>query len=394
MPRKTKKKPGLKRYVLSPIREFIQDSRAVGIVLIICTFISLFIANSGFNVAYLNFWAAPIHTPISGLAVPHDLTAFVNDALMAVFFFLAGMEIKREMLIGELSSIRQSALPVIAAIGGMIIPATIYLFWNHDTSLAHGWGIPMATDIAFSLGILSLLGKGVPMPLKILLTALAIIDDLGAIIAIAVFYTADIHWLYLGLAGCCLLILVVLNLLKVRRLYLYFLAGAVLWYGLFNSGVHATLAGVLLAFTIPLSRIPKLEHHIHDPVNFIILPVFALANTAIPLPAHTWSSLLKETTTYGIAGGLILGKPLGIFLFAFLAVKLKLARLPKGLNWRHVVGMGMIAGIGFTMSIFISMLAFNDPADQVSAKIAVLAASLISAITGYLYLKRVFKKAF
>lgn len=387
------RKSSLPKRILSPIREFINDSRAVGIVLIICTVISIFIANSGLSADYLHFWLTPLHPPLKSMAFPHDLMAFVNDALMAVFFLLVGMEIKREMLIGELSSIRQSALPIVAAIGGMLIPAGIYLFWNHNTPLAHGWGIPMATDIAFSLGIISLLGKRVPMALKILLTALAIIDDLGAIIAIAIFYTGQIHWLYLGLAGLCLLFLIVLNLLKVQRLYLYFLGGILLWYCLFNSGVHATLAGGLLAFTMPLSKIPKLEHHIHDPVNFIILPVFALANTAIVLPAHTWSILLKETTTYGIAGGLILGKPIGILLFSFLAVKLKLAQLPKGLNWHHIAGMGIIAGIGFTMSIFISMLAFNDASDQVSAKIAVLMASLASAVIGYLYLKQLFKKS-
>ena len=390
---KKKGRLNFSKHVLSPIREFINDSRAVGIVLIICTVISIFIANSDLSTAYLNFWLTPLHAPINGMTFPHDLTAFINDALMAVFFLLVGMEIKREMLIGELSSIRQAALPIVAAIGGMLIPAGIYLFWNHNTPLAHGWGIPMATDIAFSLGIISLLGKRVPMALKILLTALAIIDDLGAIIAIAIFYTAQIHWLYLGLAGLCLLFLIVLNLLKVQRLYLYFLAGILLWYCLFNSGVHATLAGVLLAFTLPLSKIPKLEHNIHDPVNFIILPIFALANTAIVLPAHTWDILLKETTTYGIAGGLIFGKPIGILLFSFLAVKLKFAQLPKGLNWHHITGMGMIAGIGFTMSIFISMLAFNDASDQISAKIAVLMASLISAVIGYGYLKRLFKKS-
>lgn len=388
-----KRNSRFQKHVLSPIREFIKDSRSVGIVLIICTVISITLANSSIGITYQNFWLTPLHAPLEGMTFPHDFTAFVNDALMAVFFLLVGMEIKREMLVGELSNIRQSTLPVVAAIGGMVVPAGIYLFWNHNTPLAHGWGIPMATDIAFSLGILSLLGKRVPMSLKILLTALAIIDDLGAIIAIAIFYTAQIHWVYLGLAGLCLLLLIVFNLFKVQRQYLYFFVGIMLWYCLFNSGVHATLTGVLLAFTIPLSKIPKLEHHIHDPVNFIILPVFALANTAIILPAHTWSILLKEATTYGIAGGLILGKPIGILLFSFLAVKLKLAQLPKGLNWHHVAGMGMIAGIGFTMSIFISMLAFNDASDQVSAKIAVLMASLISAIIGYMYLKQLFKKS-
>jgi len=387
-----KRKLDLRKHLLSPLRRFIKDSRAVGIVLIICTVISIFLANSRFSMAYQSFWAMPVHLPLRGIVLPHDLTAFVNDALMAVFFLFVGMEIKREMLVGALSSIRQSALPVIAAIGGMLVPAGIYLFWNHNTPLAHGWGIPMATDIAFSLGILSLLGNRIPLSLKIFLTALAIIDDLGAIIAIALFYTAQIHWLYLGLAAGCLLILIVLNLLKRQRVFWYFLAGTGLWYCLLRSGVHATLAGVLLAFTLPLSQIPKIEHRLHYPVNFIILPVFALANTAIVLPAHTWSILLKETATYGIAGGLIFGKPLGILFFSFLSVKLKLARLPQGLTWRHVTGMGMIAGIGFTMSIFISMLAFNSPESQTAAKIAVLVASLISAIAGYGYLRNLFKK--
>lgn len=393
MTKRNYKSQVLKRWILSPMYAFFRDSRSVGILLIVCTVISIFLTNNPWSSsAYLSFWEWPLKPPLQGMAVPHTLTAFVNDALMAVFFLLVGMEIKREMLIGELSSIKKSILPIIAALGGMVVPALFYTFWNVGGSFSHGWGIPMATDIAFSLGILSLLGSRVPVSLKILLTAVAIIDDLGAIIAIAIFYTARLNGLYLGLSAGLLLLLIMINLLKVRSTWIYWIIGIILWYCLLNSGIHATLAGVLLAFTMPLNKIPKIEHALHFPVNFIILPLFALANTAILIPANAVPAF-ADSISYGIISGLVLGKPLGILLFSYLLVRLGIAKLPKGLHWKHILGMGLIAGIGFTMSIFISMLAFTQEEARTTAKIAVLLASLISGIIGYFYLKTIFKHA-
>lgn len=377
--------------IISPLREFIQDSRAVGITLICCTVFSLILSNSAWSGGYLAFWNTEVRSPMDGIHLPHTLVHFINDALMAAFFLLAGMEIKREILEGELSSFKKSSLPVFAAIGGMLAPAGIYLLWNVKSGFAHGWGIPMATDIAFSLGVLSLLGKRAPFALKILLVALAIIDDLGAILAIAVFYTDHINWLYLGISGALFLLLILLNLFKVQRLYPYFLVGILLWYCMFNSGVHATLAGVMLAFTMPLKKIPALEHSLHDPVNFIVLPLFAFANTAIAFPDQM-TTVLSSRVNYGILFGLVLGKPLGIFGISWLTVKLRVAGLPKGISWKHIAGMGMIAGIGFTMSIFISMLAFKDTEARDIAKLAVLFASLIAGLAGYIYLRLLDKK--
>ncbi len=372
--------------LISPIQEFIHDSRAVGIVLLICTCVALIISNTAWGNAFIGFWNQEIHLPFDSITLPHSPLHFINDGLMALFFLLVGMEIKREVIEGELSSLRQSALPILAAIGGMVFPALLYFGWNTTSGFAHGWGIPMATDIAFSLGILSLLGKRAPLSLKILLTALAIIDDLGAIIAIAIFYTDTIDLTYLAAGGILFLLLLLLNYLKVNRLLVYFLVGLGLWYCLLNSGVHATLAGVLLAFTIPTKRIPALEHRLHDPVSFIILPLFALANTAIPFPPDM-KETLASPINYGILMGLFIGKPLGITLVAYLAVKARIAHLPKDLKWKHIAGMGLLAGIGFTMSIFISMLAFKDEEAQVTAKLSVLIASLLSGLAGYFWLR-------
>lgn len=378
--------------IISPIQEFINDSRAVGVTLIICTIISLIVSNSSGSDSYIAFWNTAIHSPIEGIAIPHTILYFINDALMAVFFLLVGMEIKRELLIGELSDFKKASLPIFAAIGGMVVPALLYFSLNAGTDSAHGWGIPMATDIAFALGILSLLGKKVPLSLKVLLAALAIIDDLGAILAIAIFYTDNLDWMYLAISGGLFLLLIAMNLLKVNRLYPYFIVGIILWYCMFNSGVHATLAGVMLALTIPLKRISKLEHGLHDPVNFIILPLFALANTAIVFP-NELAATLASPINHGILLGLIVGKPLGITLISFIMVKLGIAQLPKGITWKHIIGMGFIAGIGFTMSIFISMLAFKPEDAQITAKLAVLIASTIAALVGYVYLRMVNKRS-
>lgn len=371
---------------LSPIYEFLQDSRAVGIILIICTAFSLILANSTWQTAYLALWDTPVHLPFEWLHLPHTVLHWINDGLMVPFFFLVGMEIKREVTIGELSSIRQSLLPVLAAVGGMVCPALLFSLFNGHTPYANGWGIPMATDIAFSLGILSLLGNRVPLSLKIFLTALAIIDDLGAIVTIAVFYTAGIQTGYLIVAAGIMVLLMILNRLKVDRLWCYFIPGLVLWYCIYNTGIHATIAGVLLATCIPLPRIAKLIHQLHDPVNFVIMPIFALSNTAIVFPPDIWQAL-GSSISYGILAGLIIGKPLGIFLFSYLATRLKLAALPDQANWKQMIGIGMIAGIGFTMSIFIATLAYTSADWQVTSKIAVIAASLASGLLGYCYLR-------
>ncbi|SDH15414.1 Na+/H+ antiporter NhaA [Chitinophaga filiformis] len=372
--------------LLSPIYEFLQDSRAVGIVLIICTAISLLLANSAWQQSYIASWDTLVHIPIPQLHLPHTILHWINDGLMVPFFFLVGMEIKREVTIGELSSIRQSVLPILAALGGMVCPALIFTIFNGGTPFANGWGIPMATDIAFSLGILSLLGNRVPLSLKIFLTALAIIDDLGAILTIAVFYTASIQVGYLLAAGVILILLIILNRCKVRQLWCYFIPGIILWYCIYNSGIHATIAGVLLAACIPLSKVSRLIHQLHDPVNFVIMPIFALSNTAIVFPPdmlHTFNSSIS----YGIIAGLVIGKPLGIFLFSYIAVRLKLAALPDQASWGQLIGIGMIAGIGFTMSIFISTLAYTQVEWQIISKIAVIAASLLAGIVGYCYLR-------
>lgn len=372
---------------ISPIREFIADSRAVGIVLISCTFISLIISNSSWAESYIDFWEMDVHLPVPKLNLPHTVTHIINDALMTLFFVLAGLEIKRELLVGELKSVKKSMLPIFAAMGGMIVPATIFLLWNGGTALDRGWGIPMATDIAFSLGILSLLGKRAPLSLKIFLTALAIIDDVGGIITIAIFYASEIDYTYLFMGGGMLFILTLMNLLKVKRYYLYFVLGVVMWYFIFNSGVHATISGVLLALTIPLRKIDMLEHRLHDPVNFIIMPLFALANTAIILP-DSFSFILTSPVNHGIFTGLVLGKPVGITLFCMLAVIFRIASLPKGLTWKHIFGVGLIAGIGFTISIFMATLAYTAlPGIVIVAKVSIIAASLAAGLLGFIYLR-------
>lgn len=372
--------------IISPVREFIQDSRAVGILLICCTVLSLTISNSGWGAGYVHFWERKLEMPIPELNLPHSILHFINDALMVFFFFLAGLEIKRELMVGELSTFRKSMLPVLAAVGGMMVPAFIYYLWCGNTPYRSGWGIPMATDIAFSLGILSLLGRKAPLSFRIFLTALAIIDDLGGILTIAIFYAKNINMAYLLAAALIVIVLAMMNVFRMRRRYPYYIFGALLWYLVFNSGIHATVAGVLLAFTIPLQRIEALEHSLHDPVNFIILPLFALANTAIILPTD-FSVIFTSDVHHGILSGLALGKPIGIFLASFIAVKTGLGTLPNGMRFKHLIGVGMIAGIGFTMSIFIATLAFASSEMQTIAKVAIITASIIAALTGYTYLR-------
>lgn len=373
----------LKRTFVSPLLEFIHDSRAVGVMLLICTLISLLISNTFLGEYYLSFWNAEVHL---GAYMPHTILHWINDGLMAIFFFQVGMEIKREMVSGELSSIKQSILPVAGALGGMLVPAFIFILFNSGTEFANGWGVPMATDIAFSLGIASLLTGRVPLALKIFLTALAIIDDLGAIVAIAIFYTSTIKFVYLFSGLGIFVLLLLLTRFRVKFGFWNFLLGAALWFCFFNSGVHATIAGVLFAFTIPIKQLDGIEHALHNYVNFLIIPIFALANTAIIIP-HGFTAHITNSLSIGIVMGLLIGKPLGIVLFCWLLVKLKIGQLAAGITWNHMIGLGLLAGIGFTMSIFISMLAFKDSFTQDISKMAVMAASVLAIICGYAWFK-------
>lgn len=374
----------IKKQLISPIQEFIKDSRAVGITLLVCTIISLVLANSQWKDAYVHFMEREVHLlPI--LHLPHSILHWINDGLMTLFFFLVGMEIKRELLIGELSSIKKASLPIAAALGGMLVPAGIYVLLNSSTPYQSGWGIPMATDIAFSLGVASLLGSRVPVALKIFLMALAIIDDLGAILVIAVFYGGDISWYYLLGATVLLGILHLLNKLRGNKWWVTLVIGLLVWYCIFNSGIHATIAGVLVAFLVPLERLSNYEHALHDPVNFIILPLFALANTAIIIPGN-FSEAITTSLSWGVLAGLVLGKPIGITLACWITVVTGLGERPSGTNWMQLIGMGALAGIGFTMSIFITMLAFSDPTTQNIAKLAILIGAVVSVAAGLLIL--------
>lgn len=383
-----------KKINLTVFTKFFQSGKVGGIILLICVLISLAIANSGLATSFANFLARPFGFTNNLIDLTYTTSAWINDGLMAIFFLLVGLEIKRELVEGELSNLQKASLPVLAAIGGMIIPALIYFFFNKGETTASGWGIPMATDIAFALAIIALLGKSVPASLKIFLAALAIVDDLGAILVIAIFYTAEIHWNYLLMAGGILTLLFALNYFGVKPLWFYLIPGVFLWYFVHHSGIHATIAGVLLAFTIPTnntaieSPLEKLEHALTIPVNFLIMPIFALANTNITFEKGMIEGLASPLGL-GIIIGLFFGKTLGITLFSWFAVKIKLAKLPSKSNWKHVIGIGMLAGIGFTMSIFISLLSFSDPFHITEAKFAILCASVFSGIVGFVYLKSV-----
>lgn len=370
---------------VSPWQRVINDSRSVGIILFALSAVSILLANSPASAPYLGFWNTAFHFPPE-VQLPHSLLHWINDGLMAVFFFLVGMEIKKELLAGELSSLKKSILPVAAAIGGMIAPAVIYSLFNKHTEFQNGWGIPMATDIAFSLGVASMLGKKVPAALKIFLMALAIIDDLGAILVIAFFYGGAVKWIYLigGIVITC--IIAVIQKLKIRFGWWNYASGILLWYCMYNSGIHATIAGVIFAFTIPLQKLEKIQHALHVPVNFIILPVFAAANTAIILPQNI-SEAFSGTLNYGIIAGLVIGKPLGIVMACWLVTRLKWGELPQAVGWKQLSGIGLLAGIGFTMSIFIAMLAFSEPAMQNMSKAGVLTGSVLAMISGYIWLR-------
>jgi NhaA family Na+:H+ antiporter len=366
----------------NPIRSFLSDSRAVGIILLICTALSLFLANAFPGETYRHFWNSAMPS-IGSLSLPSSLGHWINDFLMAFFFLLAGMEIKRELVVGELSSFKKAVLPFGAALGGMVVPALIFLANNSGTGHAHGWGIPTATDIAFSLGAASLFGKRVPVGLKILLMALAIIDDLGAIVVIALFYGAKIHFGFLITSAVVYLLLWVCNRFKIKFGIVQVLLSLLLWYSLLNAGIEGSIAGVLVAIATPVRMLPKIEKKIFHVVNFFIIPLFALANTAILIPGNIIGSL-GSSIALGVMMGLVIGKPIGIFLFSRLLVALRIAKLPQNVNWTQVLCMGTLAGIGFTMSIFTTTLAYEEEAFRDIAKIAILFSMVISGMVSWL----------
>ncbi len=425
-----------------PIQEFLHKEASGGILLIIATVIALAWANSPFAESYHHLWHTYINIDIGGVGLNYSLHHWINDGLMVIFFFVVGLEIKRELLVGELSSAKKAALPIAAALGGMIFPALIYTIFNLGSESASGWGIPMATDIAFVVGILALLGNRVPLSLKIFILALAIVDDLGAVLVIAIFYTSNISLTSLMIAGGLIILLIAMNRLGVRNLLVYTLVGVALWLAFLKSGVHATVAGVLLAFTIPVSSrintqkfknetenlikefdnagehgedvltnserlsivdkienncekiltpLQRFEHGLHPWVSFFIMPVFALANAGVTIGSGLTSALIHPVSI-GIILGLFLGKQIGIFGFSYLAVKLKLASEPEGVSWKKIYAAAILAGIGFTMSLFIANLAFTSPELLDTAKVGILSGSLISGIVGFIILKSALSK--
>lgn len=363
--------------------EFFRSEKAGGTVLVTCAVVSLILSNTASQEWYLSIWSFEV--------ADHTLTHWINYGLMAIFFLLIGIELEWEIYAGELSEIKTSRLPIMAALGGMLLPAGIHLAINYGSPYQDGAGIPMATDIAFALGVLSLLGSRVPVALKVFLTAIAVIDDLGAIIIIAVFYTDSIDWANLSIALGIFVSLLVLNRLKVHNLIPYLIAGVVMWYFMLHSGVHATITGVLLAFAIPFGdgseKSPSfiLQHILHKPVAFVIVPLFALANTSIAISAH-WYQVLLTSNSLGIGLGLLVGKPIGILSFSYFSIRSRLASVPAGMNLTQMLGAGFLGGIGFTMSIFITILAFDEQAIIDESKIAIMIASLFAGIIGYLIL--------
>jgi NhaA family Na+:H+ antiporter len=423
--------------IVRPFQDFAHKQSSGGILLIVATVVALVWANSPWAESYDALWHTRLTVGVGDFSVSKDLTHWINDGLMAVFFFVVGLEIKREVLVGELSSARNAALPVAAALGGAVAPALIYLAINAGTKGAAGWGIPMATDIAFALGVLALLGDRVPVGLKVFLTALAIVDDIVAVLVIALFYTQEISWGALGVGVAFLAALIVANLLGVGRTLVYAVLGVGLWLCFLLSGVHATIAGVLLAFTVPavsfidpgafldrsryvLDRfeqagekgenvlaneerqaalhalnhaaykleppLHELEHALHPWVVFAIMPLFALANAGVPLGGDI-SEALTSPVALGIVAGLVVGKQVGVTLFAWLAVKIGISELPEGVRWRHVYGASWLAGIGFTMSLFITDLAFSNGSLVDAAKLGILAASMLAGLVGWTILR-------
>ena len=439
--RVSKHRPGQRPIdtIIRPFQEFAHTAASGGVLLLAFTVVALIWANSPWSHSYHELWHTPVTAGFGGHVLSKPLELWINDGLMAIFFFVVGLEIKREILTGELSSPRQAALPIAAALGGMIVPALLYFAFNAGTPEVSGWGIPMATDIAFALGVLALVGKGVPDALKIFLTALAIVDDLGAVLVIALFYTSEISLAALGAGACFLLLMVVANAMGVRNPLVYWLLGGAVWLAFLLSGVHATIAGVLGAMTIPASSLldekgfvqrgrfllseverkvepgqeplqygnqhaaiqaleracenvetplQRLEHGLHPWVAFCIMPLFALANAGVELGAG-FVAALTQPVTLGVMIGLVAGKQIGITLFSWLAVRSGLASLPAGVTWRHIYGAAVLGGIGFTMSLFIAGLAFSSAETLAMAKAGILLASLVAGGAGYWLLRRV-----
>lgn len=382
---------------LKPFRDFFRSEQIGGIILIFSVFVSLSIANSPLGEDFADLLSLKFGYSSANLDLEYSLAQWINDGLMAIFFLLIGLEIKREIIEGELSSPRKAAMPIFAALGGMFLPAGIYFIFNSNLETISGWGIPMATDIAFALGVLSLLGKRVPASLKVFLAALAIVDDLGAILVIAIFYTSELHWEQLLYSAGILALLISMNYLGVKKLFFYIIPGLFLWYFIHHSGIHATIAGVLLALTIPSNPIKRtsplehLEHMIVRPVNFLIMPIFALANTNIRFESKMLDGLTSPLGL-GIIFGLVLGKPLGVTFFSWIAVKSGIASFPSRSNWKHIFGLGLLAGIGFTMSIFIALLSFSDPDFDIEAKFSILVASVLAGVSGFIFLNALNKK--
>lgn len=386
--------------MFSTIEEFIKKESSSGVILIAVTLLALLLQNSFLTDFYTNFLHTPVQVSFGSFGIAKPLLLWVNDGLMAIFFFLVGLEVKREVLEGELSSRSQVVLPAIAAIGGMFVPAVIFVAFNYkDAFSMNGWAIPTATDIAFALGILSLLGSRVPASLKIFLMALAIIDDLGAIVIIALFYTNDLSFISIIIAVIALIVLVVMNQMKVVKKAAYILVGIVLWISVLKSGVHATIAGVVLAFSIPLysyngqgerfSMLKEMEHDLHSWVAFFILPLFAFVNAGVELKDISISTVFSDVSL-GIALGLLIGKQVGVFGFSYIAIKLGIAKLPSGSSFLQLYGIAILTGIGFTMSLFVNTLAYNDTnMFHYADKLAILLGSFCSGIIGYLFLKKV-----
>lgn len=424
--------------LLTPLDEFIHRQTTSGVLLMMCAMVALYIANSQWSEAYFSLLEKPFIVGMEGFQLAKSLHHWINDGLMALFFFVIGLELKRELLVGELADIKQALLPIIAAVGGMVIPVLIYISVNPEGHTFDGWGVPMATDIAFALGALALLGKRVPKNLLTFLVALAIVDDLGAVTVIALFYTETLNYSALTAAACILILLLTLNLGGIRSPSPYVLLGLVLWLAMLKSGVHATLAGILLAFTIPMrpkydpkrflaqinemvgqirrtyqreenilkndelrSRVQSLgegvnlvqapaqilEHKMHLPSAFLIIPIFSLANAGVPIDWSSLGAIVVHPVSMGITAGLVLGKLIGIAGFSWVAIKLGLTSLPRGINFKHMVGVALMGGIGFTMSIFVAELGFAHHAeDLLMAKTGVLLASLLAGISGFLWL--------
>lgn len=382
---------------LRTFKEFFESSTGGGIILFICVVLALIIANSPLGEGLLTFLSTTVGFENESIQLNYSIKQWIDDGLMAIFFLLVGLEIKRELVEGELASPKKAALPIFAAIGGALLPGAIYAIFNHNADTHHGWGIPMATDIAFALAVISMLDKRVPTSLKVFLAALAIVDDLLAILVIAIFYSSELHYTYLLYAGGIFALQLAFNKFGVKNILAYIIPGIFMWYFIHHSGIHATIAGVLTAMTLPTtpdekeSPLEKLEHLLAKPVNFIIIPIFAFVNTAIVLSTDMLGGLTSPMGL-GIILGLIVGKSVGILLTCWLCVKSGLSSLPEGAGWKHMFGVGLLGGIGFTMSIFVAMLSFSDALHIEEAKLAILVASLLAGVLGYTYLSALGKK--